>query len=334
MFFRTISTVSALLVLAMAMPAAAQDVTFRFSGVITQREAEYSFPDIVEDTPFTGAYTFSLDAADNNDIPTVGDYQHTSEPYGIAIDIGSHRFESDPSALDFLVEVVNDHRQTYPFGTFYVDNYLFRSYNNLPSSGMPVSHISWQLDDQAGLAIDTAALSEVPPDLAKWTQLFGLNVELVTGEVFIGRITMIEVFSEGTYLAALPAPPSDGGTPGPPGPIGAEGPAGPAGPQGEAGPTGSQGPQGDAGPTGPEGPHGEPGPQGEEGPAGPQGPQGVPGPKGEAGEDLMSAAMLMLPQGSPAPSTGAYTYVGIFELAPEASRSRGAVLRVDVYRRN
>jgi len=55
--FRLMSTVLALCVLAMAVPAAAQDVTFRFTGVITQPPEDFSFPEIVEGTEFTGAYT-------------------------------------------------------------------------------------------------------------------------------------------------------------------------------------------------------------------------------------------------------------------------------------
>jgi hypothetical protein len=82
-----------------------------------------------------------------------------------------------------------------------------------------------------------------------------------------------------------------------------------------------------------------PGPPGPMGPAGPQGPMGPPGPigpkgdKGDPGEGLMSGSLLFLPGGAQAPA--GYTYIGPFDLMPSSdSRSRGVVMRVDVYRRN
>jgi hypothetical protein len=334
---RLVSTAVVVGLLASAAPATAQDVTFRFRGVITERAADNSFPDILVDTPFTGAYTFSLNTPDSNDLATVGDYYHNSAPYGVAIDIGSHRFESDPSFPEFLIEIVNDHPVIYATGPTHEDNYLLRSYNNLPSSGMPVSYISWQMDDASAIALRSQNLSDAPPDLALFTQLFGVNVELGTGEVFVGRITTIEVFTDGNYLDALPAPPVDG-IPGPPGPPGPQGEMGPAGPQGEQGPAGPQGEPGPEGPEGPEGPQGSEGPQGPQGEVGPQGPRGEVGPQGRQGErglqgeGLMSGSLLMLPAGSPAPS--GYTRMGRFVLASDADRSRHAEMIVDVYRKN
>ena len=328
---RRLSTVLAFCLLAIAPPAAAQDVTFRFTGVITARWADSSFPDIVEGTQFVGAYTFGLDFPDANRLATVGDYNHNAAPYGVAIDIGAHRFESDPSYPEFLVEVVNDHPVTYVTGPTYEDHYVFRSYNNLPSSGMLVTHISWQLDDATATALDSQNLSDVPPDLALFTQAIGLNVDLVTGEGFAGRITGIEVFIDGNYLDALPPPPVNG-IPGPPGPQGEMGPAGPQGEQGPPGPQGEPGPQGPEGPAGPQGPEGPQGPQGEVGPQGPRGETGPQGERGPQGEGLMSGALLMLPAGSPAPI--GYTRMGRFVLASEADRSRNAEVIVDVYRKH
>src|SRR5919106_2045560 len=120
-----------------ADPAAAQNVTFRFSGVITDRYGD-ALPELTPGTSLTGCYTFNLNAADENSAPTVGDYWHSAAPYGIVVDAGWHRFQTDPDNVMFLVETVNDH------GIPSSDNYGLRSYNNLPVGLMPVYHIAWQ----------------------------------------------------------------------------------------------------------------------------------------------------------------------------------------------
>jgi hypothetical protein len=280
----------------LAAPAAAQDVTFKFSGAITERFGD-AFPDVTPGTPFTGTYTFKLDATDDNSFPTVGDYWHTTSPYGIVVNVGPYRFESDPSNVMFLVEVVNDH------GNPASDNYVVRSYSNLATSGIPVQFISWQLDGNTLDAVSGETLSSVPPDLTKWSQVTGFTIEL-EGTFFRGVVGEITI--PGTETC-------------PPGPAGPPGPQGPEGPQGPAGPAGPEGPQGPAGP---------------QGPPGPQGPVGPAGPKGDTGEGLLPGSMLMLPAGSPAPPA-TYTYVGTFDLTPaQDSRGRNTTMAVDVYRRN
>jgi hypothetical protein len=63
--------------------------------------------------------------------------------------------------VDFVLEVVNN----YPPQ----DNYLVRSYNNLPlPSGTFVGGISWLLEDATGSAISSDALPTAAPILADW----------------------------------------------------------------------------------------------------------------------------------------------------------------------
>jgi hypothetical protein len=256
----------------------------------------------------TGCYTFNLNAADENSAPTVGDYWHSAAPYGIVVDAGWHRFQTDPDNVMFLVETVNDH------GIPSSDNYLLRSYNNLPISLLPVYHISWQLDGTTLQAIDTTALSSVPPDLTRWSQMFGLTIEL-PGTMLRGAI------SEITVPATTECPYQAGPV------VGLQGSPGPAGPEGPQGPVGPEGPQGPVGPEGPQGP------KGDRGDVGPMGPAGTAGPKGDPGEGLMPGSLLMLPAGSPAPLR--YTYVGTFDLTPSLdSRGRNTAMSVDMYRRN
>jgi uncharacterized repeat protein (TIGR01451 family) len=119
----------------------------------------------------TGCYSYETTTPDTNSSPTVGDYRHSSPQFGITINGGGFVFETDPANVDFLVEIVNDH------GTPARDNYLLRSYNNLPlSNGAFVEHISWQLDDPTLSALSSATLPLVPPNLSDWQSNFGLTI--------------------------------------------------------------------------------------------------------------------------------------------------------------
>ena len=121
----------------------------------------------------TATYTYDSTTPDSNPLPTVGDYRHSSPPYGITVNAGGFVFETDPNNVDFLVEIVNDH------GDPPRDNYLLRSYNNLQlSNGALVGHISWQLDDPTATAFSSEALPKVPPVLADWESIFGLVLRL------------------------------------------------------------------------------------------------------------------------------------------------------------
>jgi hypothetical protein len=64
-------------------PVAAQNVTFTFSGSIVQADANPF--GIAAGTPFTGAYTFNLGAADGDGTAEVGIYAHSVAPYGITV---------------------------------------------------------------------------------------------------------------------------------------------------------------------------------------------------------------------------------------------------------
>jgi len=130
-------------------------------------------PAIMVGDNITGTYTYNPAITDSNALPTVGDYRHTSSPCGITVNAGGFVFQTDPSNVDFLVEICNDH------GTPTArDNYLLRSYNNLPlSSGALVDHIAWQLDDDTCTALSSEALPTTPPVLTDWESIFGLTLE-------------------------------------------------------------------------------------------------------------------------------------------------------------
>ena len=117
-----------------------------------------------------GSYTYDSTTPDSNEASTVGDYQHSDPPNGIKLNVGEVLFRTDPSNVDFLVEIVNDH------GDPASDNYLLRSHNNI-SNGPPVTHIAWQLDDPTLAALSSDDLPTVPPVLTDWQSVFGLTIE-------------------------------------------------------------------------------------------------------------------------------------------------------------
>ncbi len=312
------------LALCTAGPALAQDVTFAFTGTLTYVDRS-PFPELTTGTPFAGCYTVNLATEDSNGADWVSDYWHTGAPYGITVQIGSHAFRTNtatPPGPQFLVELINDQ--------YGLDNYLLRSYYNLPTDGFLIEHISWQLDDPTQQNLTSTELSGVPPIPSQWQQWFGLDIAgqglswLLRGQidtVQVGQCPPITTTTQGP-----PGPPGPEGPQGPQGLPGVPGEPGPAGPQGLQGPQGEPGPQGLPGGTGPAGAPGAPGPQGVVGPAGLP---GAVGPAGPQGEGLFPGSMVMVTRGGPVPA--GYTFVATVEL-PRAI-GPGRVL-VDLYRRN
>lgn len=124
----------------------------------------------------TGNYTYESTTPDTNSLPTVGDYQHDTSPYGISLKVKGKVnglvFKTDPDDVDFLVEICNDHGLPTP-----TDNYLLRSYNNLPlPGGIIVEHISWQLDDSTATALSSESLPTDPPVLEDWQSIGGISI--------------------------------------------------------------------------------------------------------------------------------------------------------------
>jgi hypothetical protein len=288
------------LALCTAGPAAAQDVTFAFTGTLTYVDRS-PFPELNPGTPFAGCYTINLGTPDSYGLDWVSDYWHSGAPYGMTVQIGSHQFRTNtatPPSPQFLVELVNDQ--------YGLDNFLLRSYHNLPTEGFLIEHMSWQLDDPTQQVLSSTELSGVPPIPSQWQQWFGLDI---AGQgmswLLRGQIDTVQVGTCPPPVVTVPGPP------GPPGPEGPQGPQGLPGVPGEPGPAGPQGVQGVAGPQG------EVGPQGAAGAVGPQ------------GEGLFPGALVMVARGTPAPA--GYTVVGAVEL--DRASGPGRVV-VDVYRRN
>jgi len=120
----------------------------------------------------TGIYTYDSFAVDSNPLPEVGDYRYTTAPNGIRLSVNGLNFGTDPSNVDFLLEVTNNYEN--------LDNYHLISYNNLfavSATGMLVLNtIDWQLDDPTQAALSSAELPRNPPVLSDWQSIFGLNI--------------------------------------------------------------------------------------------------------------------------------------------------------------
>lgn len=130
----------------------------------------------------TGTYVYESTTPDTNQLPTVGDYWHTTAPFGITLNAGGFVFRTDPANVNFLVEIANDH------GTPASDNYLLRSYKNIFDIGSNSNnHISWQLDDPTLAALSSEALPTVPPVLSDWQSSFGLDIESGSFSEFLIR---------------------------------------------------------------------------------------------------------------------------------------------------
>ena len=139
----------------------------------------------------TGSYTYDTSTPDTNPRSGVGDYWYSTAPYGINLSVGDIVFQTDPENVDFLVEIVND----YTGG----DTYLLASYANLPLvSGIPVQHISWQLDDFSQTAVSSTRLENRPPDIEDWQSIFGLSIELGEkgGALIRGTVTGLSLIPE------------------------------------------------------------------------------------------------------------------------------------------
>jgi len=141
----------------------------------------------------TGWYTFDSETPDTHPLEEGGNYWHYSTPAGITLSGGGFTFQTDPADVEFLVEICNGG---------ITDDYLLRSYNNLPlSNGFGVSHISWQLTDDTATALSDASLPLTPPVLSDWRQ--DLNILDIDGSGFGIRAHVISAVPEPASVLLL-----------------------------------------------------------------------------------------------------------------------------------
>lgn len=123
----------------------------------------------------TGLYTYESSTPDTSTRLRIGDYSHTTPPYGITVESGGLKFGTDPDNVNFLVEILNDAMTALGArGT-----YLVNSVHNIFDIAVPFAtenHISWQLDDPEGGVLSSTVLPTQPPVLKDWQSIFGLTI--------------------------------------------------------------------------------------------------------------------------------------------------------------
>jgi hypothetical protein len=137
----------------------------------------------------SGVAAMPLATPDSSESPNVGAYESTMKKTGITVNTKHFVFKTDPNDVNFLVEISDNNSGQ--------DNYLLRSYNNLPlANGAPVEHIAWQLDDPTQTAVSSDALPTTAPTLADYQSIFGLTVQgedLASGDPFFIRAHVTKV---------------------------------------------------------------------------------------------------------------------------------------------
>lgn len=118
----------------------------------------------------TGSYIYDSATPDSSLEPDYGRYQHTSPPYGIYLSGGGFSFQTNPDNVDFVVVIEDGY-------SLIDDNYLIRSYNNLPLyDDVLVDTIEWHLHDSTGTALSGEALPTAAPVLEDWVSA-GMHID-------------------------------------------------------------------------------------------------------------------------------------------------------------
>jgi hypothetical protein len=109
----------------------------------------------------TGFYILDS-ATPNSNTDNQGTYLYASAPYGISARVGSLIFQTDPTNVDFRINVLNNY---YEQGDWLK---LF-SYNNVRiADNIKVNFIGWQLNDYYGNALTNTNLPLTPPTILQW----------------------------------------------------------------------------------------------------------------------------------------------------------------------
>ena len=88
----------------------------------------------------TGKYTYDSETPDSEPDPKLGYYKYNSSTFGIEIKAGGFIFKTDPSDVNFEIQIYNDYLIYYDI----CDVYFVASNNNSQlSNGLLVSYIQW-----------------------------------------------------------------------------------------------------------------------------------------------------------------------------------------------
>jgi len=120
----------------------------------------------------TGSYTYDSDTPDSAPEDWLGKYEYSQAPYGMILEVGDFRFETDPEDVDFIIYVSND--RLSPKG----DIWSIVSKNNLLLDyGLSIGWMYWQLNDRSGEVVSSTNLPLTGPILADWQDGNSLRAE-------------------------------------------------------------------------------------------------------------------------------------------------------------
>ena len=181
------SALAAVVLPATPSAAAPKNVTISFVAVVA--ESRCAGFNVAPGDTVTGSYTYDSKTKDTQPDPAIGDDPTTTSGYGFRVDLGSFTAQSDPDAVNFFIEIVNDLSGG--------DNCMIRSYKNI-SSGPFIDLISWVLDDPTQKALKNDALPKRAPKLSDWQSPAGLTLENHDGSCFFrANVTSVDTLRNG-----------------------------------------------------------------------------------------------------------------------------------------
>lgn len=138
-------------------PARAAIITFNFNGVITSVSSSLFDPSVQVGAPIRGSYTFDSTTPNNypND-PTIGVYESSGPPYGLAVSFGSDTFLAD----SFTTTIYN----LGPFA------YIVSADINVDVPGGSLGQFYLRLDDPTQFVASSNALPVTPPTVNSFVE--------------------------------------------------------------------------------------------------------------------------------------------------------------------
>jgi hypothetical protein len=160
--------------LATVQPADGYPVTIYIEAVVDTVEdhGNYLEDQISPGNLITGYYIYELTTPDSSPEDWLGKYEYSQAPYGITLDVGGFRFETNPDDVDFTVYISND--RISPTGDIYN---IVSNNNSTLHNGTDVGWMYWQLDDRSGQALSNTSLPLTAPVLGDWQDGNVLRIE-------------------------------------------------------------------------------------------------------------------------------------------------------------
>jgi hypothetical protein len=125
---------SAVLLVIFTILATQAEASFIDIGISARVREVYDFNGVLGGASsvgdiINGMYSYESTTPDSHSWSNIGQYQYTTAPAGVTLSVNGLTFRTDPSQVDFLIEVGNAYINQ--------DHFLFHSYHNIFSRGTP-----------------------------------------------------------------------------------------------------------------------------------------------------------------------------------------------------